>query len=116
LYSATLVPELAGGAIQVLKSIPTAAAQRLLAESVLSMTNPSEIRELAALSLAQHFQKHGILLDKELVALLKQLWEAESDPAVQTALAVVVGNFQPNAALGARRLQSLAVPDRPAEN
>lgn len=116
LYDAINTPTLAGGAINTLKSIPTPRAQRLLAETVLSMTHVPEIREQSALALASHIQRHGGVLELETIAALKQLWESEPDPAVQTALSAVVGTFKPSAALVEQRLKEFQIPSLPAGN
>lgn len=116
LFQAINAPELAADAVTSLESIGTHRAQLLLAETVLSPTNEPAIREQAALALSRHIQQHGVLLDLELAAELKQMWREESDPGIQTALTTVVGTFGPSPALIRSRLDEFQPPLMPAQN
>jgi len=116
LFQAINSPALASDAVTALKSIGTNRAQLLLAETVLSPTNEPAIREQAGMALAQHIQQHGVLLDRELAAELKELWQSESDPGIQTALTAVVGTFGPSPALIRSRLDAYQPPAMPSQN
>ncbi len=115
-FEAINTPELAPGAINILATIGTARAQALLGEAVLSHTFEEELREQAALALALHVQRHGLLLEMEMVGAIKELWTSEPDPAVQTALAAFVGTLKASPSLVERRLKEFNAPRFPAGN
>lgn len=115
-FEALNTPELAPGAINILSTVGTARAQALLGEAVLSHTFDEELREQAALALALHVQRHGLLLQMEMVGAIKELWNSEPDPAVQTALAAFVGTLKASPPLVERRLKEFNAPRFPAGN
>ncbi len=116
LYHAIGTPELASDAVATLAKIPTNDSQIFLAETVVALNQQPEIRHQAALSLAFHIQKHGLLIDDELVVGLKKLWKNEQNPDVQTALTSVVGSLKPSPAMTEARMQSFSLPALPAQN
>jgi len=116
LFNAIRNPALASDAVAILAKIPTNESQMFLAETVVALKQLPEVRQQAALSLAFHVQKHGLLIEKELIVDLKALWKNEQDPEVQTALTSVIGSLKPSTAMTESRMQSFAIPALPAQN
>ena len=71
-----------------------------------------DLRELAAMQLAFHIRKFGGLLSQTDAQRLSSVWETESNAAVRTALASVIGSLHPKAP--AARDEILASPMSPA--
>ncbi len=116
LFNAINTPAIASDAVAALTKIPTNESQMYLAEAVIAQNQSQEIRHQASLSLAYHVQKHGLLINDELVVRLKALWKSEQDPSVHTALTSVIGSLKPSAAMTETRMQSYKIPALPAQN
>ena len=110
LLEVLLTPELSRNTIVALGAIPSAAAQQALQQVAVTPQTPIETAEIAALQLAFHIQRFGLLLEREQVAELNAAWQAATDPQLSTALASVIGSMQPNARLVAERLQAFPPP------
>ncbi len=106
---------LASDSMTALSAIPTAEAQDILVNVALGRTRSTEIRTQAALGLARHMQRYGVLIANEDVAELKQQWEDTPEETLQTALTVVVGSLGPNRAKVTDRLQSFEVSPLPVQ-
>ncbi|MEX0715790.1 MAG: HEAT repeat domain-containing protein [Planctomycetaceae bacterium] len=113
LADALFVPGAGENALLALASIPTAAAQVRLTETVTNANADLSIRGAAAMQLAMHIQRHGLLIPNRDVALLRQTWETATDPGLQSTLAVVLGTLRPNAELSAERLLRIPSPRPP---
>ncbi|MFG0336050.1 MAG: hypothetical protein ACF8TS_22045, partial [Maioricimonas sp. JB049] len=69
------------------------------------------LRETAANQLAFHVQRYGILLQQSRLQSLNAAWKSESEPAIRTALAAVIGSTHPDS--DAVRRQLLTYPPTP---
>lgn len=102
-------PKTAADALQAIGEIATKSSQQRMADSVLDNNNDASLREAAALKLAFHIQRFGLLLGKQPIDALHKAWEdANEPPPVRTAVGSVIGSLKPNAALVGKRLQSYA--------
>ena len=98
-------PELASDVLIALGGVPTASAQESLAEAVTAPGFDLAIRETAALQLAFHIQRFGVLVQNGTLSELKQTFEQATEPAMQTALASVIGSLKPADELLSRTLR-----------
>ena len=110
LHSAIQNPDLADGAIFALAAIPTTSAQDRLATTALQPDLKPGPRERAAAQLAFHIQKHGVLLNSMRIQETQKGHRDETNPAVKSALAGVLGAMSPTAARVGDRLRSIAIP------
>jgi len=103
-----LVPdrELASNALIILGGIPTRSAQADLVKVVTNKTFDTDVKEIAALQLAFHIQKFGLLVDSKQVSEIRQAYQAAGDPKLNTALASVIGTLMPDNKLIGERLQN----------
>lgn len=105
-------PRIAMPALDALAEIPSQAVQRRIAEVVLDLRADNSFRQAAALKLAFHLQRFGLLLSKENVAALHRAWKDEQvSPEVRTALGSVIGSLKPDDALVGKRLQEFPEGD-----
>jgi HEAT repeat protein len=107
-------PELAENALLALSAIPSRRSQQRLAQGVLNAQWPLELRELAAIHLAYHIQRHGLLLTNDAVRGLQAAWVATNEASFRTALGGVIGSLKPDAALVGKRLRGYAPQLAPA--
>lgn len=107
LFSAVDEPNVAGNAVVALGSIATPSAQERLQELAVGQARDAELRETAAVQLAFHIQKHGLLLDRSQVNEVNAALEAAAEPTLRTALSSVVGSLRPTSARVGELLQSL---------
>jgi hypothetical protein len=107
-------PKLSSNVIQTLGAIPTRTAQQRLQEVTVNEQFEIESRETAALQLAFHIQKHGLLLSTDQVRTVSQNWESASDPSLKTALSSVLGSLKPNAKLRSSRLSNFKLAPIPS--
>jgi CheY-like chemotaxis protein len=107
-------PELAENAIVALSAIPSRRSQQRLAQGVLNPQWPAELRDAAAIQLAYHIQRHGLLLTNESVRDLHAAWDSATDAGFRTALGGVIGSLKPNAALVGKRLRNYSPAGAPA--
>ncbi|MSR56849.1 MAG: HEAT repeat domain-containing protein [Planctomycetaceae bacterium] len=109
LIDALVDPKLAAPALEALAEIPSQSVQRRMAEVAVERRAPAELREVAALRLAFHIQRFGLLLSTEEIAQLHADWNDAQQPAgVRTALGSVIGSLKPNAPLVGKRLQDFS--------
>ncbi|WP_298869197.1 HEAT repeat domain-containing protein [uncultured Gimesia sp.] len=102
-----LVPNrsLASNALITLGGIPTRSAQSDLAKVVTNKVFESDVKEIAALQLAFHIQKFGLLIDSEQITAIRQAYQTAKDPKLNTALASVMGTLMPDSKVVGERLQ-----------
>ncbi|QDT42234.1 hypothetical protein Pan241w_23150 [Gimesia alba] len=102
-----LIPEraLASNALITLGGIPTRSAQADLVKVVTNKTMEADVKEIAALQLAFHIQKFGLLVDSMQVAEIRQAYQDAKDPKLNTALASVMGTLMPDNKVVGERLQ-----------
>jgi len=110
LHATVSEPGLGSEALFALAAIPSITAQRRLLETALGDSRPDELREIAALHLAHHVQRHGALLRAKQVAELQAGWESAGDPALKTALAAVIGSLKPDRVRVGQRLRAFVPP------
>jgi CheY-like chemotaxis protein len=113
LFHAVNDPDLVGNALFALAAIPAASVQSRFEEVVLGEHFEPSVRRDAALQLAYHIQRHGLLLRAEAIAALKSARQSTSDPELATALAAVIGSMKPDAKLSGQRLQNHRPPTSP---
>ena len=94
-------------ASNALSDVPKVEAQRSLADSLLDPGQPADLRRNAGSQLVRSIQRFGPLLQDSQERRLLEVLEFESDPAVRTELAAVLGVLQPTAATTTRRLRSI---------
>lgn len=105
-----LVPDrnLASDALITLGGIPTRSAQSDLVKVVSNKMFDSDVKEIAALQLAFHIQKFGLLVDSMQVDDIRKAYQAAKDPKLNTALASVMGTLMPNSKLVGEQLQEFS--------
>lgn len=116
LIAAVQNPDTADNVLLALSVIPTQAVQQQLQETAVNKTQSADVRELAALHLAFHIRRFGLLLSDRQVGEIRASWQAASEPALSTALAAVIGSLKPNETkVGARlrRFSPVAPPAGP---
>ena len=102
-----LIPDraLASNALITLGGIPTRSAQEDLVKVVTNKTMEADVKEIAALQLAFHIQKFGLLVDSMQVAEIRKAYQDAKDPKLNTALASVMGTLMPDNKVVGERLQ-----------
>lgn len=116
LFEAINLPQVAENGIIALGAIATTTSQERLQEIAVSADRDTALREAAALQLGFHIQKHGVLINQTRVIEVQESWQATQEPALKTALAAVLGTFQPKKVEVDRLLESLpeaAIPTAP---
>ena len=103
-------PDLATNALLALSAIPSKTAQRRLQSVAISTVQDAPVRELAAVQLAFHIQRHGLLLTAEQVREVEAAIPAAGDPELASALTTVIGSLQPTPAAVGNRLQQFPLP------
>lgn len=103
----------AADAIRALGAIPTRSSQLALQKTATNPNGSVELREAAAVQLAAHVQRYGLLLDKGEVAAVERAWKAAEAPQLATALASVIGSLKPDTSLVGRRLVTAPPPIAP---
>lgn len=94
-------------ALVALSEIPTQSVQRRMAELTLDRQAAAENRQAAALRLAFHLQRFGLLLSKESIDALHVAWKDDQLPIeLRTAIGGVIGSLKPDDALVGKRLQA----------
>lgn len=96
---------LASNALITLGGIPSRTAQEDLVTIVTNKTMENDIKEIAALQLAFHIQKFGLLVDSKEVASIREAYQAATEPRLNTALASVMGTLMPDNKVVGERLQ-----------
>tara|TARA_R110002095_G_scaffold168897_5_gene146650 strand:- start:1116 stop:3359 length:2244 start_codon:yes stop_codon:yes gene_type:complete len=102
-----LVPDraFASNALIILGGIPTRSAQLDLVKVITSKMMEADVKEIAALQLAFHIQKFGLLVDSVQVAAIREAYQTAEDPKLNTALASVMGTLMPDSKVVGERLQ-----------
>jgi CheY-like chemotaxis protein len=105
LIEALVDPSLAARAIDAVVELASAESQEALFRVAVAQEAAPEVRESAALKLAFHIQRYGLLLKARQLEELHRAWRNEREPAaLRTALAGVIGSLKPDAALVGKRL------------
>jgi hypothetical protein len=91
LAHAVLDPAVSNDVLAALTAVPTTTAQRTFYEMAVSPTTDLVLRRAAAVQLAVHIQRHGVLLTKDQIAALTASWRDSGDPSLATALAAATG-------------------------
>lgn len=104
------VDELAHTALVALSGIPSKSVQGRLTTVAINPQDQPAVRVAAANQLAFHIQRHGVMLTEEQLREIHLAWKGETDPAVSSALATVVGSLHPEAKLVGERLGKLPPP------
>ncbi len=102
-------PDIAGNAIQALAAIPTKTVQRRLEAVAVNAVYPIPFRELAAIQLAFHIQRHGMLLTSDQVREVRAAVISADNSQLASALASVVGSFKPTPRTVGTRLQQFPI-------
>ena len=110
LFNATVDPSTADNAIIALGAVATASSQQRLMEIAVTDAREPALRENAALQLAFHIQKYGVLLTKQGVLDVRTAWQNATDSVLRTALAAVLGSFGPTPTRITELLQNLPDP------
>lgn len=114
LFDAVNDPGVGENALIALGGIATPSSQERLQEIATSEARAPALRETAALQLAFHIQRYGVLLSEARVGELHAAWQAAPAGALKTALASVVGSLKPASQRVTELLQSLPAPAIPA--
>jgi hypothetical protein len=89
-------------------------AQRGLADVVLDPSEPAPLRRNTAAMLVRSIQRFGPLVAADQETRILAAFDQESDPALRTALAAVLGALRPKPALAGARIQQYGVGPAPA--
>ena len=108
-------PETSVAASAALSEVPSADAQRGLADVLLDPSRSTEARVAVAARLSRSIQRFGPLVSAEQEARLLRELAAADDPGLKNSLAIIVGALRPKAVqVGRRLLGEAAVPPAPA--
>ena len=113
LFDAVNDPGVGENAVIALGGIATASSQERLQEIATSEARDPSLRETAALQLAFHIQRYGVLLSETRVRDIQTGWQAAPAGPLKTALASVVGSMKPSSQRITELLQSLPGPAIP---
>ena len=116
LFNAIDLPQVGENGVIGLGAIATGTAQQRIQEIAVNSTRDLALRDTAALQLAFHIQRHGVLLSKAQALEIEASWKAEADPQLRTSLASVVGTFKPKSKRVTDLLNSLPDAEIPAGN
>ncbi len=106
-------PKLALLALEAVGEIATQSSQQRIAELVFDADASLELRRAAALKLAFHIQRFGLLLPQSSIDQLHKVWEnVREAPELRTAVGTVIGSLKPDTILAGKRLKSQAVGRR----
>lgn len=114
LFDAVNDPGVGENAVIALGAIATASSQERLQEIATSAAREAGLRETAALQLAFHIQRYGVLLSEDRVRDIHASWQAAPAGPLKTAMASVVGSFKPSSQRVTELLQSLPEPAIPS--
>jgi hypothetical protein len=102
-------PDLAANALQALAAIPTQTAQQRLESVAISNAYEIELRELAAIQLAFHIHRHGLLLTSDQVREVQAAIPMAGDPLLASALTSVMGSLKPSPAAVGTQMQQFPI-------
>jgi hypothetical protein len=106
-------PRLAPFALEALAEIGSRTSQERIARLALDRQADLDLRRTAALKLAFHIQRFGLLLSQAALDGLHTLWQDEhAAPELRTAVGSVIGSLKPDATLAGERLKTRAVRSR----
>jgi HEAT repeat protein len=96
--------------LEALGEIPTRTSQQSLAELVVNTQADVELRRVAAIKLAYHIQRFGLVLKQEMIDGLHKVWrDGRQGTDLRTAVASVIGSLKPDAELAGKRLKQQPV-------
>ncbi len=95
-----------------LGAIASRDAQMKMADVLLDQGMETRLRATAAVQLAFHIQRHGLVLTDEQITKIHDMWRTPGDPGLHTAVGAVIGSLRPNSRLVGERLQEFE--ERPA--
>ncbi len=96
--------------LEALGEIPRRTCQQTIAELVLNTQADLDLRRLAAIKLAYHIQRFGLLLKQEQLDGLHKVWQdGRQNADLRTALGSVIGSLKPDAVLAGKRLKQQPV-------
>jgi HEAT repeat protein len=100
-------------AAMALSEVAMPDAQRGLADLVLDPSKPAPLRQSTAAVLVRSIQRFGPLLTGDQEVRLLAAYDQESDPALRTSLAAVLGALRPKPAITGRRIQQYSMAPAP---
>ncbi len=96
--------------LEALGEIPSRTSQQTIAELVLNIQADGDLRRMAAIKLAFHIQRFGLVLAQGTIDGLHKVWQNGREPAeLRTALGSVIGSLKPDATLAGKRLKQQPV-------
>jgi hypothetical protein len=102
-------PNLGPLALEALAEITTRSSQQRIADLVVDSQFGVEMRRTAALKLAFHIQRFGLLLKQAAIDRLHKVWQSPREsPELRTAVGSVIGSLKPDAILAGKRIKSQA--------
>ncbi|NQV25675.1 MAG: HEAT repeat domain-containing protein [Rhodopirellula sp.] len=113
LFDAVNDPGVGENAVVALGAIATTSSQERLQEIATSEARENTLRETAALQLAFHIQRYGVLLSEARIQQVQVSRQNAAAGPLKTALASVVGSLKPTPQRVTELLQSLPVPAIP---
>lgn len=115
LFAAISNDRVARNALTALSAIASNETQQALCDLAVNSGQTSDLRERAAVLLAFHIQRYGLVLNDTRLQNLMTALANSSDPGLSTALASVLGSLKPNRELVTERLQRFPLPNAPYE-
>lgn len=100
--------------LPVVGSLPTAAAQIRIANLATDSGVPNDVRTAAVRQLTQHVRRHGLLISKDQVDALRQLWAESANAPISSELSALMGLLKPDPTLIGERLKAAVVNHPPA--
>ncbi len=107
-------PQIFENVMQALSVIPSQKVQQQFQNIAINVTQKKTDREAAALQLAYHIQRFGLLLDTKEVSEVKATWKKTAEDAeLSTAFATLIGSLKPDSKRVGERLKSFT-PVKPS--
>ena len=103
-------PDFVDTALIALSGIGSNDIQRRFKEIALNSQREANVRTAAARQLALHIQQFGVMLTEDDIKEIAQTWNEESDSAVTSALAAVMGSLKPDSNSLRNRISRLPAP------
>jgi hypothetical protein len=114
LRSNKLSPEASAAATAVLSRLPGEKPQQELASVIGEPNRPPQVRLAAAQALVRSLQDNGVALPPGQVKLLVDLYNTpDTDPALRSQVAVVLGGLRPDARSTGERLKGFVPTPQP---
>lgn len=106
-------PKLAPLALEALGEMASRTSQQRIGEIVIDPQAEPNLRRTAAVKLAAHIQRWGLMLSQGAIDGVHKVWESAREPAdLRTAVGGVVGSLKPDSALAGKRLKTQAIQAR----